>query len=143
MAVAASQMRAVLSSDAVTMRDPSGLKAAEFTEPSWPPRAKRQFACETAAASAAAAGEALIAPEGNARSMRVPCDANLSALSNSPRDSLGSGKLSENVGLCVVELDLASVKRGLQLGAARLLRRKLRFPSLPAAASESIRQHPR
>ena len=31
MAVAASQMRAVLSPDAVTMRDPSGLKAAEFT----------------------------------------------------------------------------------------------------------------
>ena len=27
--------RAVLSSDAVTMRDPSGLKAAEFTPPSW------------------------------------------------------------------------------------------------------------
>ena len=31
MAVAASQMRAVLSPDAVTMRDPSGLKAAEYT----------------------------------------------------------------------------------------------------------------
>ena len=31
MALAASQMRAVLSLDAVTMRDPSGLKAAEFT----------------------------------------------------------------------------------------------------------------
>ena len=30
-ASAASQMRAVLSSDAVTMRDPSGLKAAEYT----------------------------------------------------------------------------------------------------------------
>ena len=29
--VAASQMRAVLSADAVTMREPSGLKAAEFT----------------------------------------------------------------------------------------------------------------
>ena len=28
----------VLSSDAVTMRDPSGLKAAEFTPPSWPRR---------------------------------------------------------------------------------------------------------
>ena len=36
LAVAASQMRAVLSSDAVTMRDPSGLKAAEFTRSSWP-----------------------------------------------------------------------------------------------------------
>ena len=31
MAVAASQMRAVLSCDAVTMRDPSGLKAADYT----------------------------------------------------------------------------------------------------------------
>src|SRR5262245_48882038 len=80
LAVAASQTRAVWSSDAVTMRDPSGLKAAEVTERSWPPRAKRQFACETAAASAAAAGEALVLSVGNARSMRVPRDANLSAL---------------------------------------------------------------
>ena len=31
-------MRAVLSPDAVTMRDPSGLKAAEFTQSSWPRR---------------------------------------------------------------------------------------------------------
>src|SRR5215831_19708557 len=31
-------MRAVWSSDAVTMRDPSGLKAAEFTKRSWPRR---------------------------------------------------------------------------------------------------------
>ena len=31
LAVAASQMRAVLSDDAVTMRDPSGLKAADLT----------------------------------------------------------------------------------------------------------------
>src|SRR5262245_39299683 len=76
-------MRAVLSSDAVTICDPSGLKAAEFTAPSWPPRAKRQIACETAAASAAAAGEALVLSAGNARSMRVPRDANLSALSKS------------------------------------------------------------
>ena len=38
MPVAASQMRAVLSADAVTMRDPSGLKAAEFTVSSWPRR---------------------------------------------------------------------------------------------------------
>ena len=30
LAVAASQMRAVLSADAVTMRDPSGLKAADY-----------------------------------------------------------------------------------------------------------------
>ena len=36
--LAASQMRAVLSIDAVTMRDPSGLKAAEFTTSSWPRR---------------------------------------------------------------------------------------------------------
>ena len=37
MAVAASQMRAVLSSDAVTMRNPSGLKAADNnTEGPWP-----------------------------------------------------------------------------------------------------------
>ena len=35
--VAASQMRAVLSPDAVTMRDPSGLKAAE-SRSSWPRR---------------------------------------------------------------------------------------------------------
>ena len=34
----ASQMRAVLSRDAVTMRDPSGLKAAEVTSRSWPRR---------------------------------------------------------------------------------------------------------
>src|SRR6516164_3185479 len=90
LALAASQMRAVLSSDAVTMRDPSGLKAAEVTGLAWPPRAKRQFACETAAASAAAAGEALVLPVGNARSMRVPRDANLSALSNSLADSLAA-----------------------------------------------------
>ena len=32
LALAASQMRAVLSPDAVTMRDPSGLKAAEYTD---------------------------------------------------------------------------------------------------------------
>ena len=32
MPLAASQMRAVLSSDVVTMRDPSGLKAAEETD---------------------------------------------------------------------------------------------------------------
>ena len=38
MPVAASQMRAVLSYDAVTMRDPSGLKAADFTWSSWPRR---------------------------------------------------------------------------------------------------------
>ena len=38
MALAASQMRAVLSLDAVTMRDPSGLKAAESTALSWPRR---------------------------------------------------------------------------------------------------------
>jgi hypothetical protein len=31
LAVAASQMRALPSSDAVTMRDPSGLNAAKFT----------------------------------------------------------------------------------------------------------------
>ena len=34
--VAASQSRAVLSSDAVTMRDPSGLKTADYTRPSCP-----------------------------------------------------------------------------------------------------------
>ena len=38
MAVAAFQMRAVLSYDAVTMRDPSGLKAAECTSSAWPRR---------------------------------------------------------------------------------------------------------
>ena len=37
-AVAASQMLAVLSPDTVTMRAPSGLKAAEFTVSSWPRR---------------------------------------------------------------------------------------------------------
>src|SRR4030088_1358341 len=68
LALAASQMRAVLSLDAVTMRDPSGLKAAEFTSSLWPPR-ERQLLCETATASAAAAGEAFTASEGNARSM--------------------------------------------------------------------------
>ena len=36
--VAASQTRAVLSEDAVTMRDPSGLKAAYVIPPSWPLR---------------------------------------------------------------------------------------------------------
>jgi TIR domain-containing protein len=88
---AAKLSRAVLSADAVTMREPSGLKAAEKTVPSWPPRAKRQFACETAAASAAAAGEALVLSAGNARSMRVPRDANLIALSKSLRPHLGRG----------------------------------------------------
>jgi hypothetical protein len=34
-------MRAVLSFDAVRMRDPSGLKAAEYTTPSWPRRTAR------------------------------------------------------------------------------------------------------
>src|SRR5215472_3920355 len=34
----ASQMRAVLSLDAVTMRDPSRLKAADITQLSWPRR---------------------------------------------------------------------------------------------------------
>ena len=33
--IRASQMWAVLSPDAVTMRDPSGLKAADCTKPSW------------------------------------------------------------------------------------------------------------
>jgi hypothetical protein len=80
-------MRAVLSSDAVTMRDPSGLKAAECTGRSLPQRVNRQFACETAAASAAAANEALT---GNARSTSVPRSASLSALLSSPRNSLVS-----------------------------------------------------
>src|SRR5262249_59480065 len=90
LALAASQMRAVLSAEAVTMRDPSGLKAAESTEPSWLPRAKRQLACEMAAANAAAAGEALVLSAGNARSMRAPRAANLSALSKSLRNSLAA-----------------------------------------------------
>src|SRR5215470_8514683 len=90
LALAAPQMRAVLSPDAVTMRDPSGLKAADRRSLSWPPRAKRQFVCETAAASAAAAGEALVLSAGNARSSRVPSDANLSAPSKSLCDSLAA-----------------------------------------------------
>src|SRR5262249_59076179 len=65
--VAVSQMRAVPSCDAVTMRDPSGLKAADRTRPSWPLREKRQFACGTAAASAAAAREALVLSAGEPR----------------------------------------------------------------------------
>ena len=44
MAVAASQMRAVSSSDAVTMRDPSGLKATDATVSSWPRRTAISFA---------------------------------------------------------------------------------------------------
>src|SRR5215469_497925 len=36
-------MRALLSADAVRMRDPSGLKAAEFTEYSWPRRTAISF----------------------------------------------------------------------------------------------------
>src|SRR5262245_55058415 len=83
-------MRAVVSPDAVTMRDRSGLKAAEYTHWLWPPRTKRQFGCETAAASATAAGDALVLSLGNTRSMRVPRDANLSALSKSLRDSLAA-----------------------------------------------------
>src|SRR5215467_9532944 len=79
LAVAASQMRPVLSHDAVTMRDPSGLKAAELTVVAWPMSMRRHVACQTATASAAAAGEALRASEGNVKSMRVPCNANLSA----------------------------------------------------------------
>src|SRR6516165_10031421 len=38
LALAASQMRAVVSPDAVTMREPSGLKAADCTKASWPRR---------------------------------------------------------------------------------------------------------
>jgi hypothetical protein len=81
LAVAASQMRAVLSHDAVTMRAPSGLKATEDTVLACPLRLRRQSDFETAAASAAAAGEVLTASAANARSMRLPRDANLSALS--------------------------------------------------------------
>jgi hypothetical protein len=42
--VVASQMRAVLSADAVTMRDPSGLKAADSTEKVCPRRTTISFA---------------------------------------------------------------------------------------------------
>ena len=42
--VAASQIRAVSSSDTVTMRDPSRLKAAENTEPSCPRNTAISFA---------------------------------------------------------------------------------------------------
>ena len=88
LALAASQMRAVLSADAVTMRDPSALKAAAHGKLSWP--ARRQFSCETATASAAAADEALVLSAGKARSMRVPRAASLTALSKSLRDSLAA-----------------------------------------------------
>jgi hypothetical protein len=40
-------MRAELSADAVTMRDPSGLKAAEYTEPSSPCRTAISLALAT------------------------------------------------------------------------------------------------
>src|SRR5262249_15647216 len=92
--LAASQMRAVLScanhdSCAVTMREPSWLKAAEFTLNLRPtPRPRRHLACDTAAASTAAAGEALVLSTDDAKSMRVPRDASLSALSKSLSDSL-------------------------------------------------------
>ena len=64
MAVAASQMRAVLSSDAVTMRDPSGLKAAERTALSWPRR--------TAISLAVAASQMRAVLSSDAVTMRDP-----------------------------------------------------------------------
>ena len=64
LAVAASQMRAVLSCDAVTMRDPSGLKAAEFTSPSWPRR--------TAISLAVAASQMRAVLSADAVTMRDP-----------------------------------------------------------------------
>src|SRR2546423_148560 len=82
--LAASQMRAVLSHDAVTIRDPSKLKAAEYTPLSWPPRARRQFACETAAASAVAAGEALVLSAGHGRVQPGTRRANLRGLAKLP-----------------------------------------------------------
>src|SRR5262245_973413 len=83
----ASQMRAVVSHDAVTMRDPSGLTVAEDTASLCPPRPRCHLVCPSVTANAAAAGDALTAPGGNLRSMRVPCDANLSALSKPPPSS--------------------------------------------------------
>src|SRR5262249_13596068 len=90
LAVAATQMRAGLSSDAVAMRAPPGREGGGARGLSWPPMRKRGCDCDTAAASAAAAGEALVLSAGNARSMRVPRDANLIALYKSLRDSLAA-----------------------------------------------------
>ncbi len=66
--VAASQMRAVLSSDAVTMRDPSGLNAAEFTIASWPRR--------TAIALPVAASQMRAVLSSDAVTMREPSGLN-------------------------------------------------------------------
>src|SRR5260221_14018054 len=57
-------MRAVLSPDAVTMRVPSALKTAEFTQPSWPRR--------TAISLAVAAFQMRAVLSADAVTMRVP-----------------------------------------------------------------------
>ena len=87
MAVAASQMRAVLSSDAVTMRDPSGLKAAEFTASSWPRR--------TAISLAVAASQMRAVLSSDAVTMRDPSGLkaaeHLSSWPRRPRSPCGRG----------------------------------------------------
>ena len=57
--VAASQTRAVLSYEAVTMRAPSGEKAALLTESSWPLRTLRSRNSRTAALKASIATSSL------------------------------------------------------------------------------------
>jgi len=49
--LAASQVRAVLSFDVVTMRVPSELKSAEVSQLPWPPRLRCHLACDRATAS--------------------------------------------------------------------------------------------
>jgi hypothetical protein len=61
----ASQMRAVLSSDAVTIRPPSGLKAAEVTQFFWWPR-------RTAISVAVAASQMRVVLSHDAVTMRAP-----------------------------------------------------------------------
>jgi hypothetical protein len=68
LAVAASQMRAVLSADAVTVREPSGLKAADDTPLSWPRR--------TAISLALAASQMRAVPSNDAVMMREPSGLN-------------------------------------------------------------------
>ena len=89
-------MRAVLSADAVTMRDPSGLKAAEVTASSWPRR--------TAISLAVAASQmrAVLSPD--AVTMRDPsglkaADTHEVVMAAQDRDLLGGRGVPDAGGL--------------------------------------------
>jgi hypothetical protein len=66
----ASQMRAVLSRDAVTMRDPSGLKAAEVTWRSWPRRTAISLPLAASQMRVVLSADAVTMRDGRFRRMR-------------------------------------------------------------------------